>query len=366
MDYSILNINSKASNEEIRKAYHTLARKYHPDKNLGDKQAEKKFKEINKAYENIVKKKPRIDKTFFYSFTNISIPPEFVNLAEKMFQTDNGKSIYDKISKVNKIFTSDFSKNMMSEIFNYKNFYDNINKNEPNGYKNEPNGYKNKTNDDTILDKTDNIEVSVNIKLEDIYNKVKKTITIRRFRKCKICNSLNKCFKCNGKMIKEAKEFSFNSNHNEVIFFGESDEDFNKIPGDIVIKINPKPNNKYQVINKYNLLIEENISLYEAYNGYSFYFTHLNKNKYRVSYNKPIINNKLKKIANMGLPIPNSDKYGYLFIKFKITLPNITPQQLESMNQMNLSIRNTHLFDDHKNDKNDYYDNAEIILANPV
>ncbi|AXX89700.1 DnaJ family protein [Arcobacter suis] len=48
--YETLEINEKASADEIKKAYRKLARKYHPDVNK-DPQAEEKFKEINAAYE---------------------------------------------------------------------------------------------------------------------------------------------------------------------------------------------------------------------------------------------------------------------------------------------------------------------------
>ena len=49
--YSILGISKSASEDEIKKAYRKLARKYHPDLNPGNKTSEKKFKEINQAYE---------------------------------------------------------------------------------------------------------------------------------------------------------------------------------------------------------------------------------------------------------------------------------------------------------------------------
>lgn len=51
--YSILEINKWASKEEIKKAYRTLAMKYHPDRNAWDKEAEAKFKEINEAYSTL-------------------------------------------------------------------------------------------------------------------------------------------------------------------------------------------------------------------------------------------------------------------------------------------------------------------------
>lgn len=49
--YQVLGISKNASAEEIKKAYRKLARKYHPDLNPGDKQAETRFKEINEAQE---------------------------------------------------------------------------------------------------------------------------------------------------------------------------------------------------------------------------------------------------------------------------------------------------------------------------
>ncbi len=49
--YDLLGINRTASADEIKKSYRKLAMKFHPDRNQGDKEAEKKFKEINEAYE---------------------------------------------------------------------------------------------------------------------------------------------------------------------------------------------------------------------------------------------------------------------------------------------------------------------------
>ncbi|MBI4684218.1 MAG: molecular chaperone DnaJ [Nitrospirae bacterium] len=59
--YEILGVNKNASQEEIKKAYRKLARKYHPDLNPGDKTAEQRFKEMNEAYSVLGDEKKRAE-----------------------------------------------------------------------------------------------------------------------------------------------------------------------------------------------------------------------------------------------------------------------------------------------------------------
>jgi len=48
--YNTLGIKKDATSKEIKEAYRNLAKKYHPDKNPDNKEAEEKFKEISNAY----------------------------------------------------------------------------------------------------------------------------------------------------------------------------------------------------------------------------------------------------------------------------------------------------------------------------
>jgi len=57
--YQTLGVSKDASEEEIKKSYRRLAKRYHPDVNKGDKSAEEKFKEISEAYETLSDKEKR-------------------------------------------------------------------------------------------------------------------------------------------------------------------------------------------------------------------------------------------------------------------------------------------------------------------
>ena len=67
--YEVLGVSKTATDAEIKKAFRVLAKKYHPDMNPGDKEAEAKFKEAQEAYAVLSDAEKRKMGSFVNSFT---------------------------------------------------------------------------------------------------------------------------------------------------------------------------------------------------------------------------------------------------------------------------------------------------------
>ena len=106
----VLGVDRNCSLEDIKRAYRKLALKYHPDKNLGkEKESTEKFKQINTAYETLVKFKE--NKTSLIPFDFISIfnnswISNFDNCI-KVFFEDNVESDENYIVKEEKFISAD-------------------------------------------------------------------------------------------------------------------------------------------------------------------------------------------------------------------------------------------------------------------
>lgn len=128
--YKILQVEKNASADEIKKSFRKLAKKFHPDANLNNKEAEEKFKEINEAY-NILgdeNKKARYD----LDMNNIE-SENADNFRKNSSQNkyNNYRKKQDKMSesdfmKTEDMFESFFGFNPKGDSFNFNKKDENI------------------------------------------------------------------------------------------------------------------------------------------------------------------------------------------------------------------------------------------------
>jgi DnaJ-class molecular chaperone len=341
--YNILNVSKNSTQTEIKKAYKKLAIKYHPDKNIDNKEeAEKKFQEISYAYKILSDPDKRRsynisgdnqDNIFvdnvnpFEMFNNI-----FQNHVNRFmdFNTQNS-NLHNLINKLREngshIYTGFY--NMNNEINNNMNKMDKMNKMNNIKTKNNIPDYEKvntkfikKTNKvsnkkvnkkKTTLDKKDGkpeiIVIEVESNIEEIYMYKKKNITIP------ITNVKEK--KIDIPLV--GKEIVINN-------IGKEDIEY-KEKGDvkIIVKIVKKDGEKnYDRIGNYNLLIKKNISIYDFYHKNKVKVILPDKSEEEIIYNyKEMIemNEFNIKIINKGFPYLHNKKRGLLIVKINILLP---------------------------------------------
>jgi len=107
--YEVLGVKKDASQEEIKKAYHRLAKRYHPDRNKGDKAAEQRFKEINEAYQTLSDKKKRAEYDQFRQFGGAGSFADFFSQARGGGRTAQGGFTYEDLGDIGDIFSRFFS-----------------------------------------------------------------------------------------------------------------------------------------------------------------------------------------------------------------------------------------------------------------
>lgn len=119
--YKILNISMNATDAEIKKAFRTLAKKYHPDRNPDDKEALRKFQEVNEAYEILSKEDSR--KKYDNDRANFKgNNKDENNKSSKNSKAKNDNKKYqdkgDSMENLNKYFESFFGFNANSNDIN--------------------------------------------------------------------------------------------------------------------------------------------------------------------------------------------------------------------------------------------------------
>lgn len=325
--YETLELSRGASESDIKKAYRTLALKYHPDKNPGNSEAEAKFKLITEAYE-------------------VLTDPE-------------KKRIYDAVG------VEGLKGGNGGGATNF-NFHQNV-FNMFNNFKPQP--------------RTKVTTHRLNVSLNDLYKGTKKKLLIERNIVCGTCqgvgtpdkSKIEKCKGCNGtgvniiqsgpillnqqcqvcqgrcntidrshachsclgnRVVKEKRFFEINivpgtKSNSEVVFnnMGDEDPDRRTPTGNIVIVINQTPHPIFERGGSKpdDLVLTKKVNLAEALCGVEFKIRHLDGVEYLYkSVEGDVIKpGDVKVVRGHGMPSVNSPTTrGDLYVKFEVEFPN--------------------------------------------
>ena len=175
--YEVLGVNKNATDEELKKAYRKLAKKYHPDANPDNKEeAEKKFKEVNEAYEILSDKQKR------------QMYDQFGFDGPQGFNGSQGGGYYSYGSGFSGF--SDFGDfGDLGDIFS--SFFG---------------GSSTRSRSSNGVRRGADLKINIDITFEEAYLGVEKEISINRNEKCSTCNgsgakkgtTAEKCSMCNG------------------------------------------------------------------------------------------------------------------------------------------------------------------------
>lgn len=339
--YSILGLQHGASIDEVKKAFKKLAIQYHPDKQQGKSDAEKKaaedkFKEINEAY------------------SVLSDP-------DKKQEYDNFGTIGGNMGGMGGGFSDigDFIRNMHSH-----------------GGFNPFGGFGGGFDEQPIVN-GDNVKIKLNCTIEDIYNKATKTIKYTRKVKCTTCNGTGSksgektvcphcqgtgmytetkrispfqvvqntttcpychgtgkiikdpCRQCNGTGLEETKEtidipIPIEARTGAIMSIpgmGHMAPNNMGQPGDMLVQFNVMPHSVYQIAdNNVDLICKVKVNVFDCITGCEIQVNCINGNKKSLKIPAGTKHKQEFVISGQGMPMGNG-RYGNLVVSIDQAMP---------------------------------------------
>ncbi len=304
--YSVLGIQRGASEKEIRQAYRKLARKYHPDVNPNNKEAEEKFKQINAAYEVLSDKGKRT------KYDQYGDQWQFADqFAQARTQQQAPRWEFEQRSGGGRINFGDGVGSLFDELFR---------------------GYGAGTRQQTQTRRGQDIEYAIEITLEEAFSGSTRILNLQAPQPCTGCNGTGQiqnmpCSVCRGvgTVLKikrlEVKIPSGVQQGSRVRVAGKGEPGYNGGPnGDLYLIISVKPHSRFKREGA-NLHLEVEVPLTTAILGGEIQIPTL-KSKVLLKIPPETQNGRIFNLKGQGMPQLGKTGRGNLLAKLKVLLPN--------------------------------------------
>ncbi|MDH7914593.1 DnaJ C-terminal domain-containing protein [Winogradskyella sp. SYSU M77433] len=290
--YKILGIDKNASKDEIKKAYRKLARRYHPDLNPNDKEAELKFKQVNEANEVLSNDENRKKYDKYGEHWQHGEAYEEAQKQQRQSQQQRQYTDYSTFEGFGDGDHSDFFESMFGG------------------------GFSGRSRGGNVKFRGQDFNAQLQLDLRDVYTSQKRVLTV------------------NGKNIRLTIPAGV-SNGQIIKINGKGGEGINGGPnGDLYIEFNIVNTTDFKRDGS-NLYKTVNLSLYDAILGGEVTIdTFDGKAKLNV---KPLTQNGTKvKLKGKGFPIYKKDgEFGDLYITYKVELPKkLTEREKELFEEL--------------------------------
>ncbi len=294
--YQTLGVSKEASQDEIKKAYRTLARKYHPDVNPDDPNAEEKFKDINEAYQVLSDQEKRVKYDRFGSqwkqYQQTGGRPEDFDWSQWAAQGQRGGSQYRTVTQeeLEQMFGgglggfSDFFETLFGGIGGMRS-----------GRRSSPRP------DSRVMNKGRDLEHAIDISLEEAFHGTTRVLTYE-----------------DGRRI-EATIPPGVKTGSKIRLSGQGAEG-RRGSGDLYLKVKVRPHPKFERDGD-NLRIAQPVDFFTALLGGEVQVSTIDKNV-DLTIPPETDSGKVFRLKGLGMPkLNNAKKHGDLYAKIEIQVP---------------------------------------------
>lgn len=347
--YDLLGVRPDANDAEIKKGYYKMAKEFHPDRNP---EAGDKFKEISFAYEVLSdpEKRQTYDRHGEERLKEGGGPGPGFASAEDLFSSLFGGGFFgmgggggggrrrqrrgEDLVHPLEVTLEDLYNGKTTKLSLRKNVICSVC--EGKGGKN-PDSVK--TCDGC---KGSGVKVTLRQLGPGMVQQLQSVCT-----KCRghgeVIKEKDRCKKCRGnKVVQEKKVLEIfidkgMRNKQKIVFTGEGDQEPDVVPGDVIILLQEQEHTRFKH-NDVDLLIEKDITLYEALCGFEFLVEHLDGRSLLIKSNpgEIIKPGDIKEIPNEGMPLWKQPfEKGRLIIKFDVKFPDsVTPEAAKMLKKV--------------------------------